>query len=394
MESSQLAASGAPPDVRFWRGRDMRLEPAEGPVGLSYELGHLASLLLVVVLIGLGMAARHVAWFTVERSELLRYVTFKVLFPLYLLRQLWVINLSFGLVSLLPVSLAVHILWFFLSQQLSRFTPEASEVMEKSGRPYATLVGWAVLMSQGENMAFTYPLIAEASLPDGLAVAVMWDLGANVWLCQGLLWGVAAIYSPQVQASAYAPIDQPGEGEDLPDMFLDDLKVRRLGFFAGLPAGAKDMAMQAVISSVLLRACLVGIGLNLIQVPLPGILDDGLRYVGSLCKVMLYFLVGLYADFNLSANDFKFVVAVLSQRLLAQIILAVLVMIAIPMPSIVARDVIVVTILSSGPSVLMHILAETGYGPHLVKLCVTGSLISTLLCLTLQTALLVHFHRG
>ncbi|CAE7246681.1 unnamed protein product [Symbiodinium sp. KB8] len=372
----------------------MRLEPAEGPVGLSYELGHLASLLLVVVLIGLGMAARHVAWFTVERSELLRYVTFKVLFPLYLLRQLWVINLSFGLVSLLPVSLAVHILWFFLSQQLSRFTPEASEVMEKSGRPYATLVGWAVLMSQGENMAFTYPLIAEASLPDGLAVAVMWDLGANVWLCQGLLWGVAAIYSPQVQASAYAPIDQPGEGEDLPDMFLDDLKVRRLGFFAGLPAGAKDMAMQAVISSVLLRACLVGIGLNLIQVPLPGILDDGLRYVGSLCKVMLYFLVGLYADFNLSANDFKFVVAVLSQRLLAQIILAVLVMIAIPMPSIVARDVIVVTILSSGPSVLMHILAETGYGPHLVKLCVTGSLISTLLCLTLQTALLVHFHRG
>lgn len=243
-------------------------------------------------------------------------------------------------------------------------------------------------------MAFTYPLIAEASLPDGLAVAVMWDLGANVWLCQGLLWGVAAIYSPQVQASAYAPIDQPGEGEDLPDMFLDDLKVRRLGFFAGLPAGAKDMAMQAVISSVLLRACIVGIGLNLIQLPLPGILDDGLRYVGSLCKVMLYFLVGLYADFNLSANDFKFVVAVLSQRLLAQIILAVLVMIAIPMPSIVARDVIVVTILSSGPSVLMHILAETGYGPHLVKLCVTGSLISTLLCLTLQTALLVHFHRG
>ena len=68
------------------------------------------------------------------------------------------------------------------------YAAQASEVMEKSGRPYATLVGWAVLMSQGqqvrarqrerdlhaeevtsfqlcsgENMAFTYPLIAEVS---------------------------------------------------------------------------------------------------------------------------------------------------------------------------------------------------------------------------------------
>ena len=61
-------------------------------------------------------------------------------------------------------------------------------------------------------------LTAEASVPDGLASAVMWDLGANIWslagtcrnllfvsktnglrLCQGLLWGVAAVYSPHVQ---------------------------------------------------------------------------------------------------------------------------------------------------------------------------------------------------
>ncbi|CAE7210440.1 unnamed protein product [Symbiodinium natans] len=390
MESSPMAANAAP-QVRFWRGRDMHLaEPAEGPVGLSHELGHLVSLLLVVALIGLGMAARQVPWFTVERSELLRYVTFKVLFPLYLLRQLWVTNLSYQLVGLLPLSLAVHIAWFFLSQQLAACTPKASDVMEKSGRPHASLVGWAVLMSQGENMAFTYPLIAEAAFPDGLASAVMWDLGANMWLCQGLLWGVAAIYSPQVQASAYSPIDN-SDFDEAPDMFLDDVNTKQRGFFAGLPSGTKDMAVRAVIDSVLLRACLVGIGLNFMQLPLPGILDDGLRYLGSLCKVMLYFLVGLYADFSLSANDFRFIVSVLGQRLLAQIILAVFVMTAVPMPSIASRNVIVVTIFSPGPSVLMHILAETGYGQYLVKLCVTGSLINTLLCVTLQTALLTQF---
>ena len=31
------------------------------------------------------------------------------------------------------------------------YDAQASEVMEKSGRPYATLVGWAVLMSQGRH---------------------------------------------------------------------------------------------------------------------------------------------------------------------------------------------------------------------------------------------------
>ncbi|CAE7671363.1 unnamed protein product [Symbiodinium pilosum] len=265
--------------------------------------------------------------------------------------------------------------------------------MEKSGRPHASLVGWAVLMSQGENMAFTYPLIAEASVPDGLASAVMWDLGANIWLCQGLLWGVAAVYSPHVQASAYSPVDQPGDCEEA-DALLDDPKASRRGFLAGLPPGTKDMALKAVVESVLLRACLVGIGLNLIQLPLPGTLDNGLRYVGSLCKVMLYFLVGLYADFNLSVGDFRFIAAALFQRLLAQIAMALLIVLVMPMPSTASRNAILVTIFSSGPSVLMHILAETGYGQHLVKLCVTGSLISTILCVTLQTALLTHFQHG
>eukprot|EP00913_Durusdinium_trenchii_P013615 g12785.t1 len=76
------------------------------------------------------------------------------------------------------------------------------------------------------------------------------------------------------------------------------------------------------------------------------------------------------------------------------------------MPSIASRNAVVVTIFSPGPSVLMHILvsssefqfssvllslvsqAEVGYGEHLVKLCVTSSLVNTVLCLIIQTTLL------
>ena len=45
----------------------------------------------------------------------------------------------------------------------------------------------------------------------------------------------------------------------------------------------------------------------------------------------------------------------------------------------ILTEAIIVTIFSPGPSVLMHILAEVGYGEHLVKLCVTTSLFNTVL---------------
>lgn len=49
------------------------------------------------------------------------------------------------------------------------------------------------------------------------------------------------------------------------------------------------------------------------------------------------------------------------------------------MPSTAARNAILITIFSPGPSVLMHILAECDYGEHLVKLCATGFLFNTVL---------------
>lgn len=52
-------------------------------------------------------------------------------------------------VGLAFVSMVFHVLWFFLSQQLSAYTPEAQEVQVQSGQPHACLVGWALLMSQG-----------------------------------------------------------------------------------------------------------------------------------------------------------------------------------------------------------------------------------------------------
>ena len=388
----------SPPELRFWRGHDVSadvLRNAEGPVG-SKELGPTASLLLVLAYIVAGLLLRRASWMTTHRCELLRSFTFKVLFPIYLLRTLWSINFSLALAVVLPISLVFHILWFFLSQQLSSFTPEAKEVQNESGQPHMCLAGWALLMAQGENMAFTYPLLAEAASPvESLASAMMWDLGANVWLCQGFLWGIATIYSPQVQAGTYRAICEPDiETEDL-DIETTDLMEATFPALmqtwkTSWAAGTKEVAVKAVMDSILLRACLAGICLNLCRIPLPSILDAGLLQIGALCKAFLYLLVGLYADFNISVADCRFIAATLAQRFTAQFILAVLLFQFVPLPSIICRNAIVVTIFSPGPSVLMHILAEVGYGEHLVKLCVTSSLFNTVLCLLIQNALLQY----
>lgn len=381
-------------DLRFWRGRDVVgdvLKNAAGPVGSS-ELGRTGSLLVGLLYILVGMAVRKAPWITAQRCEGIRSITFKVLFPIYLLRTLWAINMSLGLAIIAPLSCVFHLLWFFVSQQLATFTPEAAEVQAESGQPYICLAGWALLISQGENMAFTYPLLAEASSPvEALASAMMWDLGANIWLCQGFLWGIATLYSPQVQAGAYTQICSSAtcDTEEGTDLFEAEKLGKTGNWLSRLPTGAKDVAVKAVTSSILLRACLLGVCLNLFQVPLPWILDAGLLRVGSLCKGLLYILVGLYADSNLSIADFRFIAATLSQRFLAQIIIVLLVF-AAPMPSIASRNAVVVTIFSPGPSVLMHILAEVGYGEHLVKLCVTSSLVNTVLCLIIQTTLLEY----
>jgi len=366
------------PELRFWRGKDLKdvLKNAEGPVG-SHELGRWASL-LALGFIALGVLARRMPQVN-SRSEQIRYVTFKVLFPLYLLRTLWGISLNLGLAALLPISLSFHMLWFFLSQQLARLTPEAPEVQDASGRSFTCLVGWVVLMCQGENMAFTYPLIADAasSPVESLASAMMWDLGANIWLCQGFLWGIAAVYSPKVQDGAYAAVD-----------CSEELEKSHKWSATALPAGTKEIALNAVACSILLRACLAGLCLNFLNVSMPWIVDASLRQIGSLCKALLYFLVGLYADFSISIGDLRFIGVALSQRLLTQIALALLLVAILPVQSVTCRNAILVTIFSPGPSVLMHILAETGYGDHLVKLCATGSLFNTVLSMMIQTALL------
>eukprot|EP00435_Cladocopium_sp_Y103_P035419 s149_g9.t1 len=131
-----MAATASPPELRFWRGKDVVpedvLRTAQGPVG-SQELGRTAGVLLA-------------SWMTEHRCDQLRWFTFKVLFPLYLLRTLWSISFSLDFVIVLPLSLGFHVLW---SQQLSTFTPEAKEVQSESGQPHVVLTGWALLMAQG-----------------------------------------------------------------------------------------------------------------------------------------------------------------------------------------------------------------------------------------------------
>mmetsp|Transcript_46943 Transcript_46943/g.86044 ORF Transcript_46943/g.86044 Transcript_46943/m.86044 type:complete len:135 (+) Transcript_46943:74-478(+) len=125
--------------------------------------------------------------------------------------------------------------------------------------------------------------------------------------------------------------------------------------------------------------------MNVLEVPLPSIVDTLLTFVGDPFKVALYFLSGFYLELDVTSADMRLISTALGQRATIQALLCVLVYF-IPFQHTADRQAIVLAILSPIGSMLMHIMAEHDYGDHLVKLCITAGLVNVL-----SSTLFQHF---
>eukprot|EP00929_Paragymnodinium_shiwhaense_P015195 TRINITY_DN123250_c0_g1_i1.p1 TRINITY_DN123250_c0_g1~~TRINITY_DN123250_c0_g1_i1.p1 ORF type:complete len:428 (+),score=66.15 TRINITY_DN123250_c0_g1_i1:61-1284(+) len=357
----------------------------------------LLSLPSVLLLIGLGAWLRSCGAFPRATADRCRKACFQLLLPAFLLRHIWQTKLDSELYAVAAWSFLLHGLWFMMSLRMSQlFEPHN-----------AALCGWTMLMTQGTMNSFLYPLLLKH---DGfgersLAVAVLWDLGGNMWICQLALFGIAAYYSPHGHVSQSSDVALEKVCGDPYESCDASLSHRLAGFSArggGLLDGSgylaffedascmpRSVLMDALRQPILI-ACVLGFLLNIAAVPLRATVDTVLCVVGEPYKLVLYVLVGFYGDHHFRTGDAAFLGRTLAGRYAISLAIIFFVVICLPM-DLTCRQTIALAVLSPTSSYLLHLVAEHGYGDILLRLTVCGTLVSTVVSTLAQHLLMFLF---
>eukprot|EP00927_Polykrikos_kofoidii_P037364 TRINITY_DN31510_c0_g2_i1.p1 TRINITY_DN31510_c0_g2~~TRINITY_DN31510_c0_g2_i1.p1 ORF type:complete len:431 (+),score=47.27 TRINITY_DN31510_c0_g2_i1:39-1295(+) len=373
--------------VRFSRGVDVENDNALDDetvtddwkaTGLELFFGHVSrhvSLVFLVVNLIIGVVARRRKWLSPSAGDLLRQATFKFFFAAFLLYHMWKAPFDSGLVNILFFSLVTHSLWFVLSLFFATVAPQPEARCAPSS---ACIAGWMMLMTQGQNLSFTYGVISEspALSERGLACAVMWDLGGNIWLCQGIMWGIATYFSPAIEAGS-----EDAEGFELNSAVAREKQK---------PRGREtvDRVVRASLECPLLHSCILGVTLNCLDVPLSGLMSSALFVTGGPFKALSYFIVGFYWESDINKDDMRLIGIAIIKRSIIQLAIAFCVYFFLPLSDLLDRRAILIAVLSPVNSTVMHILAESSYGDHLVKLSVMGGAIDVIRCTLIQHALI------
>lgn len=375
-----------------------------------------AALLTVLILITIGYLARSRDILVRKHGDSLRTLCFKYMLPVFLFRHIWLVQIDTSLYTVSFFSGFFYSAWFGMSLVNSHvLNPQTHR--EK---------GWLMLVTNGQMLAFLYPMLIESSHfgSRALACCVLWDLGGNMWVCSGVLFGVAAFYeskaagdgevlredredaiveselggllendeddvdggdtpecSPKARADARAALafkkamtpDVPGKMElDPTDNKRREQPLRQ--------------ALETVLAQPMLHACLTGLLLNVCGVPLPSQLNRLLEALGNPYKSGMYFLVGFYGDIDMDRRDRSQLLKALLARLCTQVVLACC---ALLLPiEILFRETLFIALFSPLASVTMQVVAEAGWGERLLKLTVTFGFATTILSMVVQHTLI------
>merc|ERR1719291_8707 len=110
--------------------------------------------------------------------------------------------------------------------------------------------------------------------------------------------------------------------------------------------GTLQLASQAVFWSPLLHSCVLGFVLNWLGVPLTPSMDECFDAMDSPFKVLLYFLVGFYADFDITVSDIKLLAYFSLQRGVIQAVLGCFTYFVLPWSSVKDKQAVTLAIFS------------------------------------------------
>ncbi|CAK0802373.1 unnamed protein product, partial [Prorocentrum cordatum] len=319
------------------------------------------SALRVFALIGSGLLVQRCQVLPAQLAAKFRNVCFKVLMPAFLMRAVWIVQMDSSLYTIAAVSTVVHAAWFLVALAMAR-----SLAPDQRHRQ-----GWLMLMSQGGMLSFLYPLLLSTPhlAERSLACAVLWDMGGNVWICQGGLYGIAEHFcgdahtaeaSSDVEMAQVSPAIR-GQEADLKDRAGGkgaDGAVQGVPRSSAAGAGGGWKATKAVLRQPLLHICMSALLMNAMGVRIPAVLDATLWAAGAPFKPGMYFLVGYYGNLALNKADLIVIAQALGSRYATATVIALMVW-TMPIERIF-RETITLALYSPMTSNVMQIVADIG----------------------------------
>lgn len=342
-----------------------------------------STILSICVLMTLGLVARRRNWLSVGSADRIRWICFEYLLPAVLLRNIWLAPVDMKLSVVALWSAFFNTLRFFIIMQVVRFV----EPLQRQRQ------GWLMLITQGEMLALLFPLLlATPQLSErALACAILWDLGGNMWLCQGIIFGIADHYMDghsrirTRSRSSESGLSLKVDANDV-EAAVDDEKAKKE------ISTAQKIRRTAwtVLTKPLLFYCAVAFLLNSTGVALPPVLDTSLWALSLPFKPGIYFIVGFYGGASgLHLSDAVPVGQALLLRYTAAALTSVAVNCLLDEPLL--RQTITLALFAPLTSNVMHIVAEKGSGEEQLRLTVFTSFASTILSTGLQLALVMWF---
>lgn len=396
------AANGASqnPYVRFKKGIDLTKPVVEeideyqltgSFSGITWLIGLFfphAALISMLLLIGAGVVCREYEAIPERNVDFVRQLCFKALLPAFLFRRIWLVPIDSSLYSVAAWSMGLHTMWFCCA-----YIAAAKNIPQDP-----QLRGWSMLMSQGALLSFLYPVLLHNSHfgDRALACAVLWDLGGNMWICQGALFAVAAYFQPKSRGRRkgmdtydYDADELDGLGNDYDDYSngLASLDGKRSAFNL---SPSQVEALKTAITHPILVGCLCGLFFNLSSFPCPYLADKALEFVGEPYKVALYFLVGFYGDHKIDREGAGQVASVLITRYCISFLIIMTVWFLVPVDALV-RQTLVVAILSPCSTLTIYLVKEHNYGENLMKNTVVCVFFSVLISTFCQHSLVAYF---
>ena len=349
-----------------------------------------------------------------NRTAKFRRITFNVLLPIYVLRNMWVARIDSSMYGIAKASLLVHILQAIFWTMLYKNVPDRC------------MRGWLSMISQGCLTSFFYANLGAHPQfgQQAVAICLLWDIGGNTPCAQGLLWGLAAYFAPDQhkappeasfetafssplllsQRRAIVFADSPRENKlsnricaGVPRTDLESTECEHYELHSllqerrgGTPEDTKK-SLYDIVSAVLYQPILPAFGVGLLlstyNVGCPVAIDYTLEAIGLFFKPCLYFLIGLYSEGFTSVLQFKIIMTTLGLRYLFAGFAAVMVWLWSPFGSL-ERTTMALSLLSPVSTMTMYLAAEYNYPTQFLSMSATLTTISVFISFILQEAVM------
>ena len=344
-----------------------------------------------------------------------RRITFNILLPVYVLRNMWIARIDESMYAITKASLLVHVgqavFWALLYRNVTD----------------PCMRGWLSMISQGCLTSFFYANLGAHPQfgQQAVAICLMWDIGGNTPCAQGLLWGLAAYFAPDPhkdppQASFETAFSSPLLAIHRRDASVrdgGDTKVRKLprtfgticrsdlesveGEDCELRSLLDDRSgkissdnrksvfdiLRAVLYQPILPAFGAGLLLSSYGIGCPVAVDYSLEAVGLFFKPCLYFLIGLYSEGITSSLQLKIIVTALGLRYLFSGFVATIMWLWLPFDSL-ERTTMALSLLSPVSTMTMYLAAEYNYPTQFLSMSATLTTISVFISFIIQEAVM------